>query len=76
MAERQRTGASPVGLELRVEVCWCAGCRTERAVQIVQLATDPEPVAVCCECGAGVDMWLSAELVKPPTPSARHQGAA
>jgi hypothetical protein len=76
MAERQRTGAGPAGFELRVEVCWCMGCRAERAVQIVQLAADPEPVAVCTECGVGVDMWLSAELVEPLMPPARRQGAA
>ena len=64
------------GLELRVEVHWCAQCRVESTVQIVQLATDPEPVAMCTECGAGVDMWLSAELVEPPVRRAERKGAA
>lgn len=83
MAERRRTAAGPAGLELRVEVHWCVQCCAERTVQVVQLATDPEPVAMCCECGGGVDMWLSADVVEPvghtgrPTHRSRsEQGAA
>jgi len=74
----ERRHPAPVGLELGVEVHWCAHCRAESTVQIVQLAADPEPVAMCAECGAGVDMWLSAELFEPPAPRAeqRRQGAA
>jgi hypothetical protein len=84
MAERRHGSGVPAGLELRVEVHWCAQCRAERTVQIVQLAADPEPIAICVDCGTGVDMWLSAELVEPPArpashrdePSAGRQGAA
>jgi hypothetical protein len=84
MAERRHGNGAPTGLELRVEVHWCAQCRAERTVQIMQLAADPEPIAVCADCGAGVDMWLSADLVEPsPAHRARHdeprnrrQGAA
>jgi hypothetical protein len=72
MAERRHDGIGPAGLELRVEVHWCLQCRAERTVQIMQLATDPEPIAVCVECGAGVDMWLSADLVDPAPPLQRH----
>lgn len=84
MAKRQhahgRPGIAPVGLELRVEVHWCVRCGTECTVQIVQLACDPQPIAICVECGTGVDMWLPAELVEPPASGlerhVRHQGAA
>jgi len=76
MARRQHSVTAPAGLELRVEVHWCTQCRAERTVQIVQLASDPEPIAICVECGAGVDMWLSAELVDPPAGAAGpHTGA-
>lgn len=30
---------------------------------MVRLASDPEPVAVCTDCGTGLDAWLTAELV-------------
>ena len=79
MGERQLSGAAPAGYELRVDVHWCAQCGADRTVHIVQLAADPEPVAMCAECGAGVDMWLSAELVDPPYRGRRtagQQGAA
>jgi hypothetical protein len=61
-------GIETGGLELRVDVHWCAQCRAECTVQIMQLATDPEPIAICVDCGAGVDMWLSAEVIDPPMP--------
>jgi hypothetical protein len=82
MAKRRhgdtRLGIAPAGLELRVDVHWCAQCRAECTVQIVQLTCDPEPIAICVECGTGVDMWLSADLVEPPASGrrTRQQGAA
>lgn len=50
----------PRAWELRVEAHWCAHCAADRPVEIVQLATDPAPVAVCLDCGGGVDLWLAA----------------
>lgn len=52
----------PAGVELQVEVRWCPDCDADRTVQIVQLAGDPEPVAVCAECGAGIGAWISPEF--------------
>jgi hypothetical protein len=31
---------------------------------MIRLASDPEPVAVCTECGVGLDSWLTTELVE------------
>jgi|GEM_PF-3879963 len=71
MAERQHGGKGPAGVELGVEVHWCTHCEADRTVQIMQLSGDPEPVAVCTECGGGVDMWLVAGLVDPPAMAGR-----
>lgn len=49
----------PAGSELRVEVHRCPECATDRVVQIVQLTGEPGPVAVCADCGAGVELWLA-----------------
>lgn len=49
---------------LGVEVRWCPGCHADRTVEMVRLASDPEPVAVCTECGVGLDAWLTTELVE------------
>jgi len=65
------------GLELRVEVHWCPECGADCTVQIVQLAADPEPVAVCAECGAGLALWLPEELAGPSVREGfRQRGAA
>jgi transcription initiation factor TFIIIB Brf1 subunit/transcription initiation factor TFIIB len=49
---------------LGVEVRWCPGCHADRTVEMVRLASDPEPVAVCTECGVGLEAWLTTELVE------------
>ena len=82
MPEQRRNGVGPAGYELRVEVHWCHECDADRTVQIVQLTGDPEPVAVCAECGAGIALWLAAELVggtgrrDTAQPGAARRGAA
>jgi hypothetical protein len=58
------TTAGPNGVILGVEVRWCPGCDADRTVEMVRLASDPEPVAVCTECGCGLEAWLSTELVE------------
>jgi hypothetical protein len=40
-----------------VEIAWCAGCRLDTAVEVVQLPGDPAPVAICLECAGGVELW-------------------
>ena len=77
----------PNGVVLGVDVHWCPGCRGDKTVELVRLWSDPEPVAVCTECGVGLEAWLTADLVERPRPvgpaaversrSAEHgQGAA
>lgn len=51
------------GHEVRVELAWCPGCRLECTVEIVQLLSDPAPVAVCLECGGGVELWWQLPTV-------------
>jgi hypothetical protein len=76
----------PNGVVLGVEVRWCPGCHADKTVELVRLASDPEPVAVCTECGVGLEAWLTVELVEQRTrstsrstgkpPSKHGQGAA
>ncbi len=40
-----------------VEVAWCAVCRQDCTVEIVQLLGDPAPIAICLDCGHGVELW-------------------
>lgn len=61
-------GGRATGTELGVTVQWCPECGTERTIELVKLTSDPEPVAVCTECGAGVDRWLSPDLPELVTP--------
>jgi hypothetical protein len=58
------TAAGPNGVVLGVEVRWCPGCNADQTVEMVRLASDPEPVAVCTECGVGLEAWLTTELVE------------
>jgi hypothetical protein len=64
MPEQRRSGVGPAGLELRVEVQWCHECGADRTVQIIQLADDPYPVALCADCGAGIALWLAADAIE------------
>lgn len=59
---------------LAVELAWCPGCDTERETEVVLLAGDPAPVAVCLDCGCGVEIrWQPAGgmPVTLPAPAAR-----
>jgi hypothetical protein len=49
--------------QLEVAAHWCHECDAERTVEIVQLVSDPRPVALCAECGVGLDLWLDTERV-------------
>lgn len=67
MSDGAETGPGGVVLGvdvLGVEVRWCPGCHADRTVEMVRLTSDPEPVAVCTECGIGLEAWLTAELVE------------
>lgn len=74
--------AAPNGVVLGVEVRWCPACHADRTVEVVRLASDPEPVSVCTDCGTGLDTWLTAELIERTDRAgrgrrgARRQGAA
>lgn len=52
-----------------VEIAWCAGCRLDTAVEVVQLPDDPAPVAICLECAGGVELWWQPVLPSPVLPS-------
>ncbi|MGH3980265.1 MAG: hypothetical protein ACRDRZ_14875 [Pseudonocardiaceae bacterium] len=52
-----------------LESAWCPGCRVECAVEIVQLPGDPAPVAVCLQCGGGVEVWWQLPAAPPARPS-------
>lgn len=45
--------------QVTVEVAWCPGCRADCPVEIVTLVGDPAPVAVCVDCGLGVETYWS-----------------
>ncbi|MGH4013716.1 MAG: hypothetical protein ACRDSL_07230 [Pseudonocardiaceae bacterium] len=60
---------SPHDAEYRrviIEIAWCPGCRADCTVEIVTLPGDPAPVAVCVDCGLGVETWWSPELLASP----------
>ncbi|HKR49388.1 MAG TPA: hypothetical protein VJT72_07375 [Pseudonocardiaceae bacterium] len=43
--------------QVSIEVAWCPACEAERTVEVIALAGDPEPVAVCVDCGLGIETW-------------------
>lgn len=49
--------------QLGVETHWCHECDAERTVEVIQLTADPQPVALCTECGTGLDLWQAPERV-------------
>lgn len=57
--DRPVTGDQPVA----AEIAWCPGCRADCPMEIVVLPDAPGPVAVCADCGLGVETWWSPELL-------------
>jgi hypothetical protein len=53
--------------QVTIEIAWCPECQADCMVEVVALAGDPEPVAVCVDCGLGVETWWLPGLL----PSAR-----
>jgi hypothetical protein len=51
--------------QVSIEVAWCPACQADCTVEVIALADDPEPVALCVDCGIGVDAWWLPELVTP-----------
>jgi Zn ribbon nucleic-acid-binding protein len=49
--------------QVSIEVAWCPACQADCTVEVIALADDPEPVALCVDCGLGVDAWWLPELV-------------
>ena len=43
--------------QVSIEMAWCPACRAECTVEIMALAGDPAPVAICVDCGLGVETW-------------------
>lgn len=62
-----RPDAQPIVLD----VVWCTGCGGDRTAEVVRLAGDPVEVAVCLDCGTGVETWWQFGL-----PESRRGGAA
>ncbi len=58
-----------------VEIAWCAGCRLDTAVEVVQLPGDPAPVAICLDCAGGVELWWQPVLPSPVARSNPVRGA-
>ena len=46
-----------VDRQVSIEMAWCPACRAECTVEIIALAGDPAPVAICVDCGLGVETW-------------------
>lgn len=51
--------------QIITDAAWCSLCRAECAVEVVWLVDDPGPVAVCLDCGSGVDCWFDPTLLRP-----------
>ncbi|MQA15266.1 MAG: hypothetical protein GEV09_14180 [Pseudonocardiaceae bacterium] len=43
--------------QVGIEIAWCPGCRADVTVETVTLPDDPAPVAVCVDCGGGIELW-------------------
>ncbi|MGH3836634.1 MAG: hypothetical protein ACRDSF_13175 [Pseudonocardiaceae bacterium] len=43
--------------QVSIEVAWCPACRADCTVEVIALAGDPGPVAICVGCGLGVETW-------------------
>ena len=54
--------------QITFEIAWCPGCRADCTVEIVTVDDDPFPVAVCVDCGLGVEIYWSAGVVEPSRP--------
>jgi hypothetical protein len=49
--------------QISTEVAWCPACRADCTVEVIALAGDPGPVALCVDCGLGVETWWLPELL-------------
>ncbi|MGH3898054.1 MAG: hypothetical protein ACRDTA_07310 [Pseudonocardiaceae bacterium] len=48
--------------QVSIEVAWCPACQADCTVEVIALAGDPGPVAICVGCGLGVETWWLPEL--------------
>lgn len=46
---------------ITMEIAWCPDCRTDCLVEVLTVAGDPAPVAVCVDCGLGVETYWSPQ---------------
>ncbi|MGH3916551.1 MAG: hypothetical protein ACRDTC_24535 [Pseudonocardiaceae bacterium] len=56
---------------LDLEIAWCPACRADCLVEIITLDGDPGPVAVCVDCGLGVESWPLPELITEARPGVK-----
>lgn len=47
-----------------IEIAWCPACQVDCTVEITALEGDPCPVAVCVDCGSGMETWWEPELIE------------
>ncbi len=43
--------------QVSIEVAWCPACQADCTVEVIALAGDPGPVAICVGCGLEVETW-------------------
>ena len=48
-----------------MEIAWCPDCRADCLVEVFTVMGDPSPVAVCVDCGLGVETYWSPGLPRP-----------
>ena len=53
---------------ITMEIAWCPDCRADCLVEVFTVAGDPSPVAVCVDCGLGVETYWSPGLTGHPRP--------
>jgi hypothetical protein len=51
------------GWRVSTDVAWCPTCRADCTVEVIALAGDPGPVALCVDCNLGVEIWWLPELL-------------
>ncbi|MGH4011702.1 MAG: hypothetical protein ACRDTH_26645 [Pseudonocardiaceae bacterium] len=59
--------------QVSIEVAWCPACRADCTVEVIALAGDPEPVAICVSCGLGMETWWLPGLL-PASPEVDGAG--
>ena len=54
-----------------IEIAWCPACQADRTMEIIALDGDQWPVAVCVNCGIGMETWWLPESITEARPGAK-----